>query len=86
MTALGRHKVIDARFVRIVAYKRVVTGGVGLLLGPLVLAFALTAPARTGQSTMLGVFGFLAFVGGGGWALRDGVRTLRDLRRGLGKG
>jgi len=79
--ALPRNKVIDVRFVRMVAYKRVVTGGAGLLLGPLVLAFTIAAPGRTGQSTMLGVFGFLAFVGGGGWALRDGLRIVRDLKK-----
>ncbi len=75
-------RLVDARFVRLVAYKRVITGALGIVAGPLTLAAALRAPWKTTESAMLGVIGLLVFAGGGAWALRDGLRLLRDLRNG----
>ena len=61
-----------------IAYKRIVTGGVSLACGvALVIALAVrgSAPAAAGLALVI-------FFGGGAWTLRDGLRLRRELLRG----
>ncbi|WP_394827413.1 hypothetical protein [Pendulispora albinea] len=67
---------VDRSFAKMVAYKRIVTGTLGLV-GGVVLSVVAFMEGRS--LSPLFVLGILVFMGGGGWALRDGLRLRRQL-------
>lgn len=69
---------VDRTFVKLVAYKRIATGIASLVGGAVMIALALSQ--GRGPTPLLAV-AVLIFLGGGGWTLRDGVRTLAMLRK-----
>ena len=69
---------VDRSFARVVAYKRLLTGTLSLVGGGVVTALAVM---HGGTPTPLVPLALLVFFGGGAWALSDGVRVLRELRR-----
>lgn len=69
-------RTVDRSTVKIVAYKRTFTGVMSF-----VGAIALIVVTVRGHATALGFFGIAVFIFTGAWALRDGIRLLRELRR-----
>jgi len=67
---------VDRSFAKMIAYKRIITGTLGLISGG-IITFVGYMQDR-GFSPLFAI-AILIFVGGGGWALRDGVRLLREL-------
>jgi len=67
---------VDRSFAKMVAYKRLITGTLGLAGG---VVLTITAFMQERSLTPLFGLGIVIFVGGGGWALRDGIRLLRQL-------
>lgn len=61
-----------------IAYKRLVTGSLALAAG---VAMIVLAIAHGGPIPTQLYFALLLFFGGGAWALRDGLRMRRELRR-----
>jgi hypothetical protein len=70
-------RTVDRSIAKMVAYKRISTGTAMLLagVGMIVAAVVHGGPPTPGLGLAL-----LIFFGGGGWTLRDGLRTRRDLR------
>ncbi|MBP9113571.1 MAG: hypothetical protein KBF88_12235 [Polyangiaceae bacterium] len=68
---------IDPKFASLVAWKRVVTGSLGLLFAAGLVWLSSSDPFY--RTPKLGV-AIALFAGGGGWALRDGLRLRKDLR------
>jgi hypothetical protein len=70
-------RTVDRSIAKMVAYKRISTGTIMLLagVGMIVAAVLHGTPPTPGLALAL-----LIFFGGGGWTLRDGLRTRRDLR------
>lgn len=66
---------VDRRLAQLIAYKRIVTGVLGLLAGAAVIALAVS---HGGLSPLI-VLALALFVGGGVWTLRDGIRLRREL-------
>jgi len=71
-------KRVDRSFARMIAYKRLFTGTLGLTGGVVMLVIA---ASRGGIPTPLAALSSAIFFGGGAWSLRDGVRLLRELSR-----
>jgi len=73
-----QQRYVDRSFAKMIAYKRILTGTLGILASVLVtvIAFMQTRPF----SLMFALAVFI-FAGGGAWALRDGLRLLRELAR-----
>ena len=67
---------VDRSVVKVIAYKRTATG-VMSLLG--CVALVVIATSRTGRPSPMAFVGAAMFLFGGAWALRDGVRLLREL-------
>jgi hypothetical protein len=70
---------VDLSFARMVAWKRIVTGSLSIVLG-VVLVVALLVH---GKAPPISGVALLIFFGGGGWTLRDGVRLRREVQRAL---
>jgi hypothetical protein len=68
---------VDRRIAKAIAIKRIVTGTMGLSLG---VALVVGVYVHGGAPLHLLAAAMLFFVGGGAWALRDGLRLLRELR------
>jgi hypothetical protein len=69
-------RLVERSVVKMVAYKRIVTGCMSLVAG-VVLVLLVMAHGK-GPTPMLGV-GLLLFWGGGTWSLRDGLRLRKAL-------
>jgi hypothetical protein len=68
---------VDRGLVKMIAYKRLVTGSLSIGCGvALVVALAVH-----GHPPPTAGFGLVLFFGGGAWALRDGLRLRSELRR-----
>jgi hypothetical protein len=67
---------VDRRLAQAIAYKRIVTGTAALVGGVVMIGLGMTH----GGATPLIVLAVAIFFGGGGWALRDGLRLRRELR------
>ena len=70
-------RTVDRGFVKMVAYKRIATGIAGLVGAVVMAVLALTQGHS--PTPMFGL-AIRIFVGGGGWALRDGLRMRAMLR------
>lgn len=71
-------RAVDRGVVRVIAWKRTITGALSLVAAVALLVVA----GRHGDHPMARVYlGALLFVFGGAWALRDGVRLLLALRK-----
>lgn len=71
-------KTVDRSFASFVATKRIVTGTASVITG---FVFAGLLVAHGTMPPPLAFLGLVAFLGGGGWTLRDGLRLRRELRR-----
>lgn len=71
-----RPRTIDRSFVKLIAYKRFITAGLSYAA-----AIGLSiAVAMHGSAPALQLAAALViFIGGGSWALRDGLRLRREL-------
>lgn len=69
---------VDRGTVKIIAYKRTVTGILSLFGCAALLVVGLQ---RASGPTFMAYFAAAMFLFGGTWALRDGIRLLRELRR-----
>ncbi|HWL85261.1 MAG TPA: hypothetical protein VNO21_05640 [Polyangiaceae bacterium] len=67
---------VDRTFAKMIAYKRIITGSLGLL-GAVVMTIIAFMQDR--PLSPLFALSIVIFVGGGGWALRDGLRLRREL-------
>lgn len=78
-------RTLDRGTVKLMAIKRLITGTLSMTLGVGAIVFAFQRQAAGGVSdlqTKLMFAGLLVICfGGGGWSLRDGVRTLRMIRK-----
>ncbi len=70
---------IDRTFAKVIAIKRLITGSLGVLcgVGVVVLIALLDRPAPPLAFVCAAIF-----LGGGGWALRDGIAFFIEARRG----
>ncbi len=73
-----QQRYVDRTFARMIAYKRILTGTLGILAGVVV---SVVAFMQTRPFTLMFALAVFIFAGGGAWALRDGLRLLRDLAR-----
>jgi hypothetical protein len=77
-----RPQTIDRSFVKLITYKRFITAGlsyaaaIGLTIAVIVHG---SAPALQLAAALV------IFVGGGTWALRDGLRLRRELNAGVSR-
>jgi len=71
-------RMVDRSVARMIAYKRLVTGTLGLGAGVVTIGIAI---AHSGSPPPSLVLAIAIFFGGGAWALRDGLRLRRELRR-----
>lgn len=71
-------RTVDRPLARMIAYKRIVTGTLGLSLGPAMLVLGISRGGTLPPALWLAV-ALLAC--GGAWALRDGLRLRRALAR-----
>jgi hypothetical protein len=71
-------RLVEPSVVKMVAFKRIVTGSMSLAAG--VVLVMLAHQRGAGPTPMLGV-ALLLFWGGGAWTLRDGLRLRRELAR-----
>ena len=70
-------RTVDRSLVRMIAYKRIVTGSLSLTAA---VALSVLVAARGGVPPASFALALLLFVGGGAWSLRDGLRLRRELR------
>lgn len=78
MMSLMKAKTVDRGIARVIAYKRLFTGTLGLAGGVLMIVIAFM---HGGMPPPLLSLAACIFIGGGAWALRDGIRLHRELRR-----
>lgn len=69
---------VDRRLAQLIAYKRLVTGTLGLFAGVGLVALAIR---HGGSPSPLVGLALAFFVLGGVWSLRDGIRLRNELRR-----
>jgi hypothetical protein len=69
---------VDRRLAQLIAYKRIVTGSLALAGGCATVAIA---AVHGGPPSPLVPLAMAIFFGGGAWALRDGIRLQRELRK-----
>ncbi|MFO0665650.1 MAG: hypothetical protein U0174_16965 [Polyangiaceae bacterium] len=76
---------LDRGTVKLMAVKRLITGSLSVVLGVGAIVFAVQRQAAGGvsdtQTKLMFVLLLLICFGGGGWSLRDGIRTLRMIRK-----
>lgn len=70
-------RYVDRSFARVVAYKRIVTGSLSLSAAVLL---SIAVALHGGAPPLSFAVALAIFVGGGSWALRDGLRLRRELR------
>ena len=68
---------VDRQLAQAIAYKRMFTGTAALIGGVVMIGLGMTH----GGAKPLVVLAIAIFFGGGAWALRDGVRLHKELRR-----
>lgn len=66
---------VDRSIAKMIAYKRIVTGAISLVLAVVMVAIGV---AKHNTPPMLGL-AVAIFLAGGGWTLRDGIRLKREL-------
>jgi hypothetical protein len=71
-------RTVDRSIARMIAYKRLVTGTLGLGFG---LATIVVVAVQGRPLSPMIVLALAVFFGGGAWTLRDGVRLHRELSR-----
>lgn len=71
-------RTVDRSFARMIAYKRIVTGGVSIACG---FGVIVGLTLRGAPPPIAGALAVLIFFGGGAWTLRDGLRLRRELSR-----
>ncbi len=69
---------VDRSVVKVIAYKRTATGILSLLG---CAALLVIGTSRAGGPPLMAFVAAAIFLLGGAWALRDGLRLLRELRR-----
>ncbi|WP_394841697.1 hypothetical protein LZC95_32060 [Pendulispora brunnea] len=69
-------RYVDRSFAKMVAYKRIITGTLGIISGGIITFVGFT---QERAFSPLFAIAIVIFVGGGGWALRDGLRLRREL-------
>jgi len=67
---------VDRSFAKMIAYKRIFTGALGIIGGAVMTVLAFIQERALSPLFALAI---VIFVGGGGWALRDGLRLRREL-------
>lgn len=67
---------VDRRLAKAIAYKRTVTGAMSLVGAAVMVTIAVN---RGEHAASMPIFGAAILVFAGAWALRDGVRLLREL-------
>jgi len=70
-------KTVDRSIARMIAYKRISTGGLSIACG----VGLIVALLMHGSAPPIAGLALLIFFGGGGWTLRDGLRLRRELSR-----
>jgi hypothetical protein len=71
---------VDRSIAKMIAMKRLVTGVLALCAG---VGLVVAAYVHGGAPTPGLGLALVIFFGGGGWALRDGIRLRRELRASL---
>lgn len=69
-------RTVDRGLARLVALKRIMTGGTGLVAGAVCVVIALAHGGAPPGQLLLAI---AIFWGGGAWTLRDGLRLKREL-------
>ena len=70
-------RTVDRSLARMIAYKRLVTGSLSLTAA---VALSIATAIHGGAPPFTFALALMIFVGGGLWALRDGLRLRRELR------
>jgi hypothetical protein len=73
-----QRRYVDRSIARVIAYKRLFTGTLGVVGGVVMIVAGVV---HGGSPPPLLVLASVMFFGVGGWALRDGIRLHRALRR-----
>jgi hypothetical protein len=71
-------RTIDRSIARMIATKRIITGGLGMAAG---VGLTVLAIIHGGTPTPALGLALVIFFAGGAWTLRDGLRLRRELRQ-----
>lgn len=77
---LGNRRTVDVAFVRIVAYKRLITAASSFVAACALVWVVNARGATDSKSLWMTAAALLIFCGGGAWSLRDGLRLIHELK------